>query len=748
MTALRVTMAIRCESLVNYTFSKAYETDPSFEDTDEICDGFEAHMDHGIREIITRHDVQAADVIDEDTGDLKTPRYHVTFSVRRRGRHISSRHYRSYRREPICVEDAQDVAVEMDRMVAGYLVYHDHKFRWENPYYAGGTNPLQHRLAHPIINGTQGLACVPSRFAQPGYGIEVALRVNENGTSRDWMAEVSSRQSAPLTLAMAEALMADVSTIARHVVSELEESFETMHVRCTGLEGSTGCHHYSEDAFELQVRIDNNLGPAYCHLSDRIASYRILIPPLSGDMLNAFVDSLQAHIEHARDLTDHAMDRMDDLRIHIHELRGKDWSMQDPLVLSFDSSSCIGRDAITKIMGRLRSGIRYELQGRGVSALVTVHKRGHLIFDALFDGFGTPNDDDQLALIRPSELDKSDIQSRLAKRIQIDLWMSLKNTISGKGKNPLASLTIYTAPTVLERAISIVQSSYDSDNTYQTPSDQLRHTSKYENLRLLYAAHNLQAEEGAGVPTMPALVYTDEEVSSRETTPSLADTDSIGAPDNDDVVTPAGSPGKRNFWAADNGQDVGSVTYDQPPSGEDANDLKANHHQHNVHAIPGMHSTPRHEERKDENLVAMAGMVAQSRRRQVKQQSQVDKGQPWSATTTVRTQAPLIRRIISALYSQPNVNIGPSSACGRASEITTSTKKEAEPSDGEVRSVNEASATRGMQLKDPDDDDRRPLILRRLGSPRLADSTSSLVSATGHIVRRQQSLETQASSSS
>lgn len=743
MTALRVTVTIRCESPLDYTSNETFDAAPSFNDTDEICNDLKGHIDHCVEEIITRQDVEALNAVDAVNALVKRARYHIFISIYRKGRPWFQRHFASFQRKPIGIDRAQDLTVEMNRMIARYMKHHDPEFVWELPHFLAGLDPLRHQNARPVVNGPQNLCCVPSNFDDPGYSIDISVKTHDNGLSRNWTQEHMSHQSAPLTLALAEALMSDISGIARHTMSELDSSFQAMHKTCDGHEGSSGCKHFGAGAFELSVRIKNQLGPDYPHLHTCLASYRVLLPQDDEERFLSFVRNLERQIDDSRVRADMVLKDIDDLKVQVHELRGEDWDIQNPLTICIDSSKSINRDAMTRLVERLPFGIRHELNGRGVSALITVHKRGHLVLDALING-GKASRIWLLDLPGTSELDKTEIQDRVLTRIRGDLDMVLRNTVVPQDDDALSTLSITTPPTSLECALTAAQSFHTPDGSPGALSldisKRLSRKPKLENLRLFV--------DGDLVDDSPEAITVGDagDQNSREVTPSLADTDSVGLPD--DAVTPNGSPQQAHFWPAsnihaDNNRDLdNATTSDQSYFGEVTEAMMATYYQGEMIGVvktpDALHRDQGKETASDESIaedsLELALLGPKEGRRRVSDLLQLDDGSlslAGPSSTKCRGNCP----IGSAFYNLPNVDIA-SSSYDQESSVVVHADCDAQTDAGECGS--EASTTCGQS---PRPVGRRPFLLRRVVTPQLASNRSSIINVEGHIVQGQLDIE-------
>lgn len=424
MTALRVSVTARFESPIDKNFYESYEVSPGFEDSDQISDALLRRIDHCAHELITRPDPKASQPLNAEPR-TKLARYHLIFRVDRKGLPWKERHFTSFQEQPMTPDAAHEVVLEADRIITLFLHWHDPDFEWKLPSVAT-EDPLQHKSVGHEVGIPQSIHCIPTYSGHPGYSIDLILRTHSKGHNRSWGATLDSKQATPLTLHLGENLMSQVKSILHQAVNEREERFDEVHEHCNALEGTFGCRHFDEGAFDLVAKIRNNYGPDYPHLAIRFQTFRRLVGEGHGV---AFMQNLRMKLGAARDVSDNLIDSTDDLVIKIHELRSRDWKIAQPLTVTMDSSVLNCRKATERILERVESRMTDVLRGHGTVAALTAHKRGHLVLETTIC-LGDDNDFYDLKLFDSLHLKKRTLQKRLRDRIQEDIRMVMKDTIS------------------------------------------------------------------------------------------------------------------------------------------------------------------------------------------------------------------------------------------------------------------------------------------------------------------------------
>lgn len=431
MTGLRVSVTVRAESPVDKNFHNVYDATPGFEATEEVCGALVRRIQHCAEELITRPDARATEALRYTTPRTKLARYHMAFRIERHGRPWRELHYSSFQEQPLTDDTARDVVLEADRIVCIFLQMHDRGFVWRLPPIVC-ENPLGQRPATPDVGVPQNVQCMPSYADTPGYSITATLRVRDSGQDGSWVARLDSSQETPLTLNLGEALMAEVTQLLRRSVSERQDLFNKMHGNCDALEGRYSCQHFENAAFDLDVKVKNNYGPDYSHLVDRFQSFRRLV---DHDQGAAFMQGLRKNLELIRDRSDSFLNEANELVLQVHELRDKDCRVRYPLTVIMGPSGIHSRKTMERVLERVVTGMTDVLRGHGTVAVVTAHKRGHFVLETNVC-FGEDTDFYDLKLFSSVDRKMRTLQRRLRERVQKDMTMVLKDTLSLRDPDP------------------------------------------------------------------------------------------------------------------------------------------------------------------------------------------------------------------------------------------------------------------------------------------------------------------------
>ncbi|RTE80061.1 hypothetical protein BHE90_005391 [Fusarium euwallaceae] len=592
---LRVHVQVKFESPIGTEHVRDYEASPQLKASDRICQALLSRLQHCSAELITRHDSAALDPLRKPHRDVKPLRYRITYRVERDGLILVEKSLRSFQEYELTHDDAREVVNATDRIVGLFLVRHDPGFRWSD---AADPEPVnaESETVRPCTGRPQSTACIPrSRFANDtqsfelvsGYAIELFLRsrcATRYPENRNASIKIDSRQPSPLTLLLGEELMTRVSNLIIDPVDSCKRKFDKRHKTCSGFEGTGGCTHTEDGAVDIMVKVRNNLGPDYTYFSHRIQTSKVLFNDPQGRDFDEFANQVKAKLEKARDMTDKSMRSMDDLTLTIRELRGKNWSVHEPLVVRLDHSVTYCRQTIEAVMERLQTGISNVLEHHeDALATMTVHKRGHLIYDGFLDGAGG---DDSLPLEKfaSPELERKALEAHLKERIRSDITMLCKDTCAIDCPDTLPNLRLKSrgaAASSIGAASSIVpppsvgatssvaptrsptaSASLPRPESEVSMSASLGSSRSEHTLSKKVAQTNLrdspQAPPSPAAPSpdlrrvpsglemakkngyMADFIADDENQSEPPSTPSLVDTDSI-SPRDSIVVTPKSS---------------------------------------------------------------------------------------------------------------------------------------------------------------------------------------------------------------
>lgn len=450
---LRVHVQVKFEGPIGTEHVHDYEASPQLKATDRICQALLSRLQHCSAELITRHDSTALDPLRKPHRDVKPLRYRITYRVERDGLILVEKSLRSFQEYELTHDDVREVVSATDRIVGLFLVRHDPGFRWSDSADPEPAN-AESETVRPCTGRPQSTACIPrSRFAHDtqsfelvsGYSIELFLRsrcATRYPENRNASIKIDSRQPSPLTLLLGEELMTRVSNLVIDPVDSWKRKFDKRHKACNGLEGSGGCTHIEDGAVDIMVKVRNNLGPDYTYLSHRIQTSKVLFNDPQGRDFDEFANQVKAKLEKARDMSDKTMRSLDDLTLTIRELRGNHWSVHEPLVVRLDHSVTYCRQTIEAVMERLQTGISNVLEHHeDALATMTVHKRGHLIYDGFLDGAGG-DDSTPLERFASPELERRALEARLKERIRSDITMLCRDTCAIESPDTLPNLRL------------------------------------------------------------------------------------------------------------------------------------------------------------------------------------------------------------------------------------------------------------------------------------------------------------------
>ncbi|KAH7256905.1 hypothetical protein BKA59DRAFT_92612 [Fusarium tricinctum] len=437
--SLRVHIQVKFETLHTSEHARDYESSSQLKATDRICQALLSRLQHCSSELITRHDSNALDPLRKPHRDVKPLRYRITYRVEREGLILIEKSLRSFQEFELTHDDAREVVAATDRIIGLFLVRHDPGFRWSEPSETEVASP-ESETFRPCTGRPQSLACIPrSRFVNEsqnfefvsGYSVELFLRsrcATRYPENRNASIKIDSRQPSPLPLLLGEELTTRVSNLIIDPVDAWKRKFDKRHKSCTGLEGSGGCSHIEDGAVDIMVKVRNHIGPDYTYLSHRIQTSKVLFNDHNGRDFDEFANQVKAKLEKARDMTDKSMRSLDDLTLTIRELRGKNWSVHEPLVVRLDPTVTYCRQTMEAVMERLQTGISNVLEHHeDALATLTIHKRGQLIFDGFLDGAGG-GDNVHYEKFSTPDLERKALEAHLKERIRSDITMLCKDT--------------------------------------------------------------------------------------------------------------------------------------------------------------------------------------------------------------------------------------------------------------------------------------------------------------------------------
>ncbi|KAJ4016747.1 hypothetical protein NW752_003876 [Fusarium irregulare] len=438
---LRVHVEVKFEGQHASEHVRDYETSSQLNATDRICQALLSRLQHCSSELITRHDSNALDPLRKPHRDVKPLRYRITYRIERDGINLVEKSLRSFQEYELTHDDTREVVAATDRIIGLFLVRHDPGFRWsESPETELASPESESESFRPCTGRPQSMACIPrSHFIHDsqkfefvsGYSVELFLRsrcATRYPESRNASIKIDSRQPSPLPLLLGEELTTRVSNLVIDPVDAWKRKFDKRHKSCAGLEGSGGCSHIEDGAVDIMVKVRNHIGPDYTYFSHRIQTSKVLFNDHNGRDFDEFANQVKAKLEKARDMTDKSMRSLDDLILTIHELRGKNWSVHEPFVVRLDPTVTYCRQTMEAVMERLQTGISNVLEHHeDALATMTVHKRGHLIFDGFLDGAGG-DDNVHFEKFATPDLERKALEAHLKERIRSDITMLCRDT--------------------------------------------------------------------------------------------------------------------------------------------------------------------------------------------------------------------------------------------------------------------------------------------------------------------------------
>ncbi|SCN70875.1 uncharacterized protein FFC1_01075 [Fusarium fujikuroi] len=455
---LRVHVQVKFESPHSSEHVRDYEASPQLKATDRICQALLSRLQHCSSELITRHDSNALDPLRKPHRDVKPLRYRITYRVERDGLILVEKSLRSFQEYELTHDDAREVVAATDRIIGLFLVRHDPGFQWSESVESETTSP-ESETFRPCTGRPQSMACIPrSHFVSDtqkfefvsGYSIELFLRsrcATRYPENRNASIKIDSRQPSPLPLLLGEELTTRVSNLIIDPVDAWKRKFDKRHKSCDGLEGSGGCTHIEDGAVDIMVKVRNHIGPDYTYFSHRIQTSKVLFNDHDGRDFDEFANQVKAKLEKARDMTDKSVRSLDDFTLTIRELRGKNWSVHEPLIVRLDPTVTYCRQTMEAVMERLQTGISNVLEHHeDALATMTVHKRGHLIFDGFLDGAGGDDSVHHEKFATP-DLERKALEAHLKERIRSDITMLCRDTCAIDCPDTLPNLRLKTSGT-------------------------------------------------------------------------------------------------------------------------------------------------------------------------------------------------------------------------------------------------------------------------------------------------------------
>ncbi|KAJ8130341.1 hypothetical protein O1611_g3289 [Lasiodiplodia mahajangana] len=478
--SLSIRVTVNFGEPLNYAHSQDYEGSSLLQPTEELCEALIRRVDHCSKELITRKDSSALDRTGTD-GLAKPLRYEIQLQVLRNeigtGTEAwASRTLRSYQRQPLGTEAAREVILSTHYMVGLFLRHHDEAFVWKDSPVR--EDEMQEQKTFPYRPGrVQPLTSIPRSFfiereqdfeSIPGYTVRFSFTSQDHHRSpSQWhdTVEVNSRQLSPLTLARAENLFLDACYAVDGVFQSERREFEALQKSCASHSGCRHCRQQDGDGIEMLVAVKNNVGPLFDNLErTTCANVNVFWKDHATDCVE-FVEKAKAAITQVCRATDEAVSRTNDFEFYIIELRGRGWTIDEPIAFTLGPETCLCRRTVESLLDRLQTGVADVLRGNAIAVRMTARKRGHFILHKTLvarEPMEKPGDKKKSA-----GKSKAYVLERLKQRIERDIEMVCRDTCT------IANRDVETA--IPDMVITAPSQDYSSFNTglisFSGPSD-------------------------------------------------------------------------------------------------------------------------------------------------------------------------------------------------------------------------------------------------------------------------------------
>ncbi|CAK7201471.1 hypothetical protein SEUCBS139899_004175 [Sporothrix eucalyptigena] len=432
-------------------YTHEYTSSADLAVTNRLCKGLLRRLHHCSTELITRKDSRALKQ-HRRQGQQTTTKplsYEIHFRVFRQDTGVwADRTYSSYQRQGMTDHDAHEIILTTHRMVGLFLRRHDPSFHWTDlpPTQTAAFPPcpeapelVRHTVGHPLP-----LSCVPqSRFLEgsqsfefcPGYAINLTFSSRCHGRKQyEWkrVINLQSKQNAPLNLALAENLLWDTFNSVNNSLSGRRDAFLEEHKACDFLEGVVGCQHFGEDALDIELGIENKLGPNFNHLKRSIQSKLGLFRDPDGRDCQDFFLDIHRSLVRARDSADGQITALPDFDLRILNLSAPTWSVENPARFVLDTPTSYSRRSVEAMLDRVQTGVSDVLRNRDCTIHLVAYKRGHLVLDKAL--IARPLPPKPALFPMPTAVEQAGpIVARLTERIHRDLNAVCKDTCSLDG---------------------------------------------------------------------------------------------------------------------------------------------------------------------------------------------------------------------------------------------------------------------------------------------------------------------------
>ncbi|KAI0394045.1 hypothetical protein F5Y17DRAFT_429756 [Xylariaceae sp. FL0594] len=441
---LSVRVTVNFGDPLSYSHSQDYEASSSLQPTEELCEALLHRVDHCSKELITRKDSKALERTGWD-GLAKPLRYEIQVQILRKEAEAetdvwATRVVRSYQRQPLETESAREIILSTHHMIGLFLRRHDEAFVWKDGPVREDVG--QEQKTYPYRPGrVQPLASVPpSTFAEkqqqftsiPGYTVTFTVTSrNHRRVPAVWheSVEVHSRQLSPLIYTTAENLFFDVCYAADGVFRSERKAIEADHASCTDQQGCGQCKPCDGDGIDIVASVRNNVGPLFDNLERTICAKANIVWKRHAEDSGKFVDKIRTALEKVCQETDDMVSGMYDFEFSIVELRGRGWSIDEPLVFTRGPDTFISRRDVEAVLDRLQTGVADSLRGNAIAVRMTARKRGHFILDKTLVS-REPVGRSAKNKTKSAAKSKSYVIDRLRQRIENDIEMVCRDTCS------------------------------------------------------------------------------------------------------------------------------------------------------------------------------------------------------------------------------------------------------------------------------------------------------------------------------
>ncbi|KAI1169555.1 hypothetical protein F4777DRAFT_208593 [Nemania sp. FL0916] len=462
--SLSIRVTVNFGEPLSYAHSQDYEGSSSLRPTEELCEALIRRVDHCSKELITRRDSSALDRTGTD-GLAKPLRYEIQLQVLRNepgtGTEAwASRTLRSYQRLPLSTEAAREVILSTHYMVGLFLRHHDEAFVWKDgpvqedllqeqktfPYKPGRVQPLTSIPRSLFIEKQQDFESIP------GYTVCFSFTSQDHHrTPPRWhdTVEVNSRQLSPLTLVNAENLFLDACYAVDGVFRLQRREYGALQKSCASHSGCRHCRPQDGDGVEMLVSVKNNVGPLFDNLERTTwASVNVFWKDQATDCVE-FIENARAAIVRVCHDTDESVSRMNDFEFYIIELRGRGWTIDEPLAFTLGPETCLCRRTVESLLDRLQTGVADVLRGNAIAVRMTARKRGHFILHKTL----VAREPVEKPGSKKTVKSKVYVLDRLKKRIERDIDMVCRDTCTISSRNTEAARPD-TAPVALSQDYS------------------------------------------------------------------------------------------------------------------------------------------------------------------------------------------------------------------------------------------------------------------------------------------------------